>query len=83
MSKEKVQEQEQQAQQPAAEATATAPGNSVAGNDYPKTLTAATREDLFAEVEKLKTSAKDVTLSAGAVARNEQGQYVIQIDIIN
>lgn len=61
----------------------TAPvGSSTGANDYPKTLTAATREDLFAEVEKLKASAKDVTLSAGAVARNEQGQYVIQIDII-
>lgn len=71
--KENEQPQEQQV---------SAPGNSVAGNDYPKTLTAATREDLFAEVEKLKASAKDVTLSAGAVARNEQGQYVIQIDII-
>lgn len=69
---EQLQEQEQ----------VTVPDNSVAGNDYPKILTAATREDLFEQVEKLKASAKDVTLSAGAVARNEQGQYVIQIDII-
>lgn len=69
-------------EQPQEQEQVTVPGNSVDGNDYPKTLTAATREDLFAEVEKLKASAKDVTLSAGAVARNEQGQYVIQIDII-
>lgn len=70
-------------EQPQEQEQATAPGNSSTGaNDYPKTLTAASREDLFAEVGKLKASAKDVTLSAGAVARNEQGQYVIQIDII-
>lgn len=68
-----VQEQEQ---------AAVSVGSSTEANGYPKTLTAKTREDLFAEVEKLKASAKDVTLSAGAVARNEQGQYVIQIDII-
>lgn len=75
MAKEKTEQPQEQEQ-------VTVPGNSVAENDYPKTLTAATREDLFAEVGKLKASAKDVALSAGAVARNEQGQYVIQIDII-
>lgn len=69
-------------EQPQEQEQVTVPDNSVAGNDYPKILTAATREDLFEQVEKLKASAKDVTLSAGAVARNEQGQYVIQIDII-
>lgn len=69
-------------EQPQEQEQVTAPGNSVAGNDFPKTLTAATREDLFEQVEALKASVKDVTLSAGAVACNEQGQYIIQIDII-
>lgn len=49
---------------------------------YPTTLTASTREDLFAQVKELKASAKDAALSAGAVARTEDGLYIIQIDIL-
>lgn len=55
-------------------------GDSVAANSFPKTLTAATREELFQQVNELKASIKDATLSTGAVGRNEDGLYMIQID---
>lgn len=58
----------------------TAAGNSVAGI---QTLTAKTREDLFTKVEELKaTLQKGHTLTTGAVGRNDQCLYVIQVDII-
>lgn len=58
----------------------TATGNSVAGT---QTITAKTREDLFSKVEELKATLKEgQTLTAGAVGRNDQGLYVIQVNII-
>lgn len=84
---ETTQEQEQQqpvTETPAAEApAATVSGGSPAGSEYPKTITDKTREDLFQQVEELKaTITEGQTLIAGAVGRNDHGEYVIQVDII-
>ena len=66
--------------QPNEQQQGTAAGNSVAGT---QTLTAKTREDLFTKVEELKaTLSEGQTLTAGAVGRNDQGLYVMQVDII-
>lgn len=67
-------------EQPNEHQQGTAAGNSVAGI---QTLTAKTRENLFTKVEELKaTLAEGQTLTAGAIGRNDQGLYVIQVDII-
>lgn len=51
--------------------------------ETPQVLTAKTREDLFKQVEELKaTLPEGKTLTAGAVGRNDIGEYVIRIDII-
>lgn len=70
---------------PAAEApAATVSGGSPAGSEYPKTLTAKTREDLFQQVEQLKaTLTEGQTLSCGAVGYDyDKALYTIQVDII-
>lgn len=70
---------------PAAEApAATVSDGSPAGSEYPKTLTAKTREDLFQQVEQLKaTLTEGQTLSCGAVGYNyDKALYVIQVELI-
>lgn len=69
---------------PAAETPATVSGGSPAGSEYPKTLTAKTREDLFQQVEQLKaTLTEGQTLSCGAVGYNyDKALYVIQVELI-
>lgn len=47
-------------------------------------LTAKTRDDLFAQVETLKASAKGAALATGAIGQNrESGDFSIRVDIIN
>lgn len=46
------------------------------------TLTANSRDELFAMFNELKASAKDVTLSTGAVGRSDTGTFILRIDIV-
>ena len=67
-------------EQPNEQQQATAPAASASGTQV---LTAKTREELFSKVEELKaTLPEGQTLTAGAVGRNDQGLYTIQVDII-
>lgn len=52
--------------------------------ETPTILTATTREELFQQVEQLKTTLQEgQTLTAGAVGRSrDDGQYTIQVNII-
>ena len=47
------------------------------------TIKADSREEIAAQFDELKASAKDVTLSTGAVGRSrEDGSFSLQIDVI-
>ena len=46
-------------------------------------IKADSREEIAAQFDELKASAKDVTLSTGAVGRSrEDGSFSLQIDVI-
>lgn len=63
----------------------TANGNSIADDllkNGQTTLTAKTREELFAKFNELKASAKDVPLSTGAVGRKDDGNFILQVNIV-
>ena len=46
------------------------------------TLTAKNREELFAKFNELKASAKDVPLMTGAVGRKDDGNFILQVNIV-
>ena len=46
------------------------------------TLTAKTREELFDKFDELKASAKDVPLMTGAVGRKDDGNFILQVNIV-
>jgi hypothetical protein len=47
------------------------------------TITATSRDELFEKFNEIKASAKDVTLSTGAVGRSsDTGTFMLQIDIV-
>lgn len=80
-----LEQQQPVTETPAAEApAATVSGGSPAGSEYPKTLTAKTREEIFQQVEELKASLPEgKTLIAGAIGRNDSdGTYIIQVELI-
>ena len=45
-------------------------------------LTAKNREELFAKFDELKASAKDVPLMTGAVGRKDDGNFILQVNIV-
>ena len=45
-------------------------------------LTANTREELFAKFNELKASAKDVTLSTGAIGQKDDGTFSLKVFIL-
>jgi hypothetical protein len=71
-------ESEQQTEQPAN-------GNIIADEllkNGQTILTAKTREELFAKFNELKASAKDVPLMTGAVGRKDDGNFILQVNIV-
>jgi hypothetical protein len=76
--KEALKSEQQQTEQPAN-------GNTIA-DDLLKNgqtiLTAKTREELFAKFNELKASDKDVPLSTGAVGRKDDGNFILQVNIV-
>jgi hypothetical protein len=64
---------------------AEAKGNPIADAlllDGATVLTAPSREELFAKFDELKASAKDVPLMTGAVGRKDDGNFILQVNIV-
>ena len=81
MAKEKEQEQEQQTQQNAAEASATKPIDELKAKGT-LTLTANSREELFAKYGGLQADADGMKLSCGCVGQTADGNYVMIVTTI-
>ena len=45
-------------------------------------LTAPSREELFVEFNEIKASVKDVPLMTGAVGRKDDGNFILQVNIV-
>ena len=45
-------------------------------------LTAPSREELFAKFNEIKASVKDVPLMTGAVGRKDDGNFILQVNIV-
>ena len=64
---------------------AEAKGNPIADAlllDGATVLTAPSREELFAKFNEIKASVKDVPLMTGAVGRKDDGNFILQVNIV-